>query len=73
MELTSSNEYMRKRQAILKQKLSVMNVSFHSAKDPAVKKSWEMQRDKAKQELVELDDALCRTEIITKFDLMEFE
>ena len=46
---------------------------LNSVKDPAVKKSWEMQRDKARQELAELDDALCRTEIITKFDLMEFD
>ena len=73
MEVNENNLEIRKKQAILKQKLDLINISISASKNLATKKSWEGQRNIALSQLQDMDDALCRTEIITKFDLMEFE
>lgn len=73
MELNEHNLEIRRKQAILKQQLAVMEVSLASTKDPMIKKTWEFNLEKTKQKIRNIDDALCRTEIITKFDLMDFE
>lgn len=73
MEVNENNEEIRKRSAILRQKLDLMNLSINYASNTFARESWERKRDKVKEELKEIDDTLCRTEIVTKFDLMEFD
>lgn len=55
------------------QQLAVMQVGASYAKNPSVKKTWEMNLQKTEQQIRDMDDALCSTEIITKFDLLEFD
>ncbi len=73
MEINENNEDIRKKAAILRQKLDLINLSIKCAGNAETRKSWEGQRDIAIKMLKEIDDALCRTEIVTKFDLMEFD
>ncbi len=73
MEVNESNEDIRKRSTILRQKLDLMNISINYAWNTFAKESWRKKRDIVEKELKEIDDALCRTEIVTKFDLMEFD
>lgn len=74
MEVNESNEDIRKRAMIFKQKLALMEVSpARHSPHLETRKQWERMIKKVKKRLLEIDDALCRTEIITKFDLMEFE
>lgn len=73
MELNENNLEIRKKRAILMQQLAVMQVGASYAKNPSVKKTWEMNLQKTEQQIRDMDDALCSTEIITKFDLLEFD
>lgn len=74
MEVNESNEDIRRRAAIFRQKLDLIEMSAaRYSPHPETRKQWERLKKKAEKRLSEIDDALCRTEIITKFDLMEFD
>lgn len=74
MEINKSNEELRKSVAILTQKLSLMEISAarHSP-NSETRKYWERLKNKVEDRLAKLDDVLCRTEIVTKFDLMDLD
>ena len=73
MEINENNENLRMKYAIKKQKVDLLSTFNNAVKSPETSVVFDKLSKQAQEELKDADDALCRTEIVTKFDLMDID